>query len=104
MHRARRFLATLVIAVAWLTAAVAHAATFSYTGAEQSYTVPAGVSSLSITALGAPGGGPQSGGLAAGRGADVSGVVNVSAGQVLYVEVGVLGISRPAVSMEAVIL
>ena len=91
MHRARRFLATLVIAVAWLTAAVAHAATFSYTGAEQSYTVPAGVSSLSITALGAPGGGPQSGGLAAGRGADVSGVVNVSAGQVLYVEVGGIG-------------
>ena len=91
MHRARLFLATLVIAVAWLTAAVAHAATFSYTGAEQSYTVPAGVSSLSITAVGAPGGGPQSGGLAAGRGADVSGVVNVTAGQVLYVEVGGIG-------------
>ena len=88
MHRARLFLATLVIGVAWLTAAVAHAATFSYTGAEQGYTVPAGVTSLSITAVGAPGGGPQSGGLAAGRGADVSGVVNVSAGQVLYVEVG----------------
>jgi hypothetical protein len=88
MHRARRFLATLVTVAAWLAPGVAQATVFSYTGGEQSYTVPAGVSSLSITAVGAPGGGPQSGGLAAGRGARVSGIVNVAPGQVLYVEVG----------------
>jgi hypothetical protein len=88
MRRALRFLAMLVTAVALSTPAVAQAAAFAYTGAEQSYTVPAGVSSLSITAVGAAGGGPLSGGLAAGRGAVVSGVVNVAPGQVLYVEVG----------------
>lgn len=88
MYRARRFLAILVTAVAWSTPAVAHATVFSYTGGEQSYTVPAGVSSLSITAIGAPGGGPLSGGLVAGRGAVVSGIVNVAPGQALYVEVG----------------
>jgi hypothetical protein len=88
MHRALRFLATLVAVVVWSTPAVAQATAFSYTGAEQSYTVPAGVNSLSITAIGAPGGGPLSGGLAAGRGAVVSGVVNVAPGEVLYVEVG----------------
>ena len=91
MHRARRFLAILLTAAAWLTPGVAQATVFSFTGGEQSYTVPAGVSSLSITAIGAPGGGPQSGGLAAGRGADVSGVVDVAPGQVLYVEVGGTG-------------
>ena len=88
MRQARRFLATLLTAATWSTPAVAQATVFSYTGGEQSYTVPAGVSSLSVTAIGAPGGGPLSGGLAAGRGAVVSGVVNVAPGQVLYVEVG----------------
>jgi glycine rich protein/Big-like domain-containing protein len=93
MQWARRFLATLLAAAAWSTPAVAQVAVFSYTGAEQSYTVPAGVSSLSVTAIGAPGGGPLSGGLAAGRAAVVSGIVNVAPGQVLYVEVGGSGSS-----------
>lgn len=88
MHRARLSLAILLTAAVWSTPAVAQATAFSYTGGEQSYIVPAGVSSLSITAIGAPGGGPLSGGLAAGRGAAVSGIVDVSAGHVLYVEVG----------------
>ena len=88
MRRARRFLAVLVVAAVCSTPAVAQATVFSYTGGEQSYTVPADVSSLSITAIGAPGGGPLSGGLAAGRAAVVSGIVNVAPGQVVYVEVG----------------
>lgn len=88
MHRARLFLAILLTAAAGSTPAVARATVFSYTGGEQSYTVPAGVSSLSITATGAPGGGPLSGGLAAGRAAVVSGIVTVAPGQVVYVEVG----------------
>ena len=62
--------------------------TFSSTGAEQTYTVPAGVHSLFITAIGASGGGPMSCCLAAGRAAEVSGIVHVKPGQVLYVEVG----------------
>jgi Glycine rich protein/Bacterial Ig domain len=88
MHRARFFLAVSVAAVAWPAIAGASVTTFSYTGGEQTYTVPAGVSGLSVTAIGAPGGGPISCCLAAGRGAVVSGIVSVTSGQTVYVEVG----------------
>ncbi len=91
MYRARLFLAFAVAVVLWPATAGADVTTFSYTGGEQTYVVPAGVHGLSVTAIGAPGGGPVSGGLAAGRGAVVSGVVDVTPGQVLYVEVGGTG-------------
>ncbi|MHB1571266.1 MAG: glycine-rich protein, partial [Solirubrobacteraceae bacterium] len=64
--------------------------TFTSTGAEQCYTVPATVTSLSVTAVGAPGVTPSSGG-AGGNGATVTGTLSVSPGQTLYVEVGGLG-------------
>ncbi len=65
---------------------------FAYTGAEQTFTVPGGVSSVSVTATGAAGGGPSSGtSLTAGRGAVVTGSVAVTPGQVLFVEVGGTG-------------
>jgi hypothetical protein len=65
--------------------------TFASTGVEQSFTVPAGVSSVRVNAIGAagepglfsPGGVDGSG----GAGADVVGQLSVSAGEVLYVEV-----------------
>jgi hypothetical protein len=88
MHRARFFLTVSIAAALWPATAGASVTTFSYTGGEQTYTVPAGVSGLSVTAIGARGGGPVSCCLAAGRGAVVSGVVSVTPGQVLYVEVG----------------
>jgi glycine rich protein len=66
--------------------------TFSYTGGEQTYTVPAGVSDLYVTATGGNGAGPTSGtSLTAGRGAIATGTTHVSAGQTLYVEVGGAG-------------
>lgn len=71
--------------------AVASVVTFSYAGDEQTYRVPPGVRGLSITAVGARGGGPVNCCLAAGRGAVVSGVVDVTPGQVVYVEVGGIG-------------
>jgi hypothetical protein len=74
--------------------AIASAATttFSYTGAEQSYTVPPGVAALYVTATGAAGGGPTSGtSLVPGRGAVAMGKVDVTPGQTLYVEVGGVG-------------
>ena len=50
-------LAAVVVATAGAAEpAAAQSTEFSYTGGEQTYTVPAGVSSLSITAVGAPGG------------------------------------------------
>ena len=82
--------ATSVAASLWPGSAGASTTTFSYTGGEQSYTVPAGVNSVSIVAIGAPGGAGQTG-LPGGRGATVSGVVNVMPGETLYVEVGGTG-------------
>ena len=78
-------------------AAGADVTTFSYTGGEQTYTVPAGVHSLSITAIGAAGGTDILSGqtYSGGRGAIVTGVVDVDPGELLYVEVGGIG-TNPA--------
>jgi hypothetical protein len=68
--------------------AIAGATSFTFTGSEQTYTVPAGVTNVTITAIGGAGGTPASGtGLPGGRGASVTGIVAVSPGQVLYVHV-----------------
>ena len=61
--------------------------TFSSTG-EDSFTVPAGVSSVRVVATGARGGTGAFTDRPAGRGATVTADLSVSAGQVLYVEVG----------------
>ena len=58
---------------------------FSYTGADQNYTVPVGVSSITVTMWGAGGGGY---GNIGGPGAFVSGTLSVTAGQTLKVIVG----------------
>jgi hypothetical protein len=76
-----------VLAVVGVLAGPARAATteFKYTGAEQTFTVPAGVTSIGVTAIGAPGG--DTSGLG-GRGAIVTGALTVAPGQTLFVEVG----------------
>ncbi len=69
------------------------AATFEGKGQEQCYQVPAGVTTVSVTAVGS-GGASAEGGLAkdnsvgGGPGAIVSGHLAVKPGEVLYVEVG----------------
>jgi hypothetical protein len=75
-------------AALWSVPACAQATVFSYTGVEQTYTVAAGVSNLSIMAIGGPGGGPGGSSFPGGRAADVAGIVGVTPGEVLYVEVG----------------
>jgi hypothetical protein len=62
--------------------------TYSFTGSEQTYTVPAGVTAVTITAIGAPGGegpadtasSPEVGVYAGGKGASVTATVPVSPG------------------------
>jgi len=85
------------IAAAGATAPAAYASappatTFPYTGTEQTYTVPAGITSVRVTAVGAPGGagnpGPDIPGVAGGLGAEVTGDLAVTPGEVLFVEVG----------------
>ena len=63
--------------------------TLSYTGAQQTFTVPAGVNSISIEAYGAEGGTTRSGnGNLSGKGAYAKGNLAVTPGQTLYVYVG----------------
>ncbi|HEX2900898.1 MAG TPA: hypothetical protein VHS96_14350, partial [Bacteroidia bacterium] len=64
--------------------------TFGYTGTIQTYTVPPGVTSISIDASGAQGGGSFGG--AGGLGARMTGVFSVTPGQVLSVVVGQQGL------------
>ena len=59
--------------------------TFSYTGAQQTFTVPSGVSTITIQAYGAQGTDGRSPG---GLGGDVVGDLTISAGNTLYVYVG----------------
>ncbi len=68
-------------------AAATSAVTFSSTGAEQTFTVPAGVSVLQVMAIGGSGGGGLGGGVG-GLGGVASGEVAVFPGEALYVEVG----------------
>ncbi len=60
--------------------------TFAYSGAIQNYTVPAGITTLTIVAKGAEGGSHTT--YLAGKGASMSGVFTVTPGQVLKVLVG----------------
>ena len=62
-------------------------ASFAFTGAEQSYHVPAGITSVQVKAIGAPGGDRAFDG-AGGYGAKLVADVAVTPGQTLYVEVG----------------
>jgi hypothetical protein len=91
----------LAIAVCLVIPGAAQAMAFSYTGGEQTYTVPAGVLAVSVTAIGGPGGGP-SGGLPGGRAAEVSGIVPVTPGEVLYVEVG--GVARYPLAVSTAVV
>jgi hypothetical protein len=58
-----------------------------FTGSQDTFMPPAGVSSIHVVATGAPGAVGTNGGTA-GRGAQVSGDVTVTPGQTLYVNVG----------------
>ena len=61
--------------------------TFAFTGGAQTFTVPAGVTSITVDALGAEGGGSESGAVG-GRGGQASATVAVTPGEVLQIIVG----------------
>jgi hypothetical protein len=83
---------TLVGGVTWTTGAVIMERTYSYTGAVQSLTIPAGVSKVTIEAWGAQGGncGVSSG----GYGTDMKGDFSVLSGDVLTIYTGGQGNSN----------
>ncbi|MGA8100009.1 MAG: hypothetical protein WB810_15245, partial [Candidatus Cybelea sp.] len=61
---------------------------FHFTGTRQSFVVPAGVKKLTITAMGARGGGGTSGAAAGGRGGLVKATISVTPGEKLGIFVG----------------
>lgn len=69
-------------------AAYAASQTFSYTGAQQTFTVPAGVTSVTIQAAGAQGGTGSGGPTASGNGGSVTATISVTPGESLAVFVG----------------
>jgi hypothetical protein len=64
---------------------------FSYTGAPQIYTVPAGVTWIGVDLLGAQGGTAGANGYTGGRGGQVTGTIPVTPGETLYVYTGGAG-------------
>ncbi len=76
-----------ILTLCW-AAAPAQATTkvFSFTGVEQIFTVPGGVHSISVVAIGGVGGSTAD--ASGGEAAEVTGTVTVTPSQTLYVEVG----------------
>jgi hypothetical protein len=70
--------------------------TFAYTGSEQTFAVPSAVSSLTVDAIGAPGGANTmlAGGVG-GVGGAATATVGVTGGSTVYVEVGGPGAAGP---------
>ena len=75
----------------FLKASIANAVTvtFSYTGSQETWTVPNGVTSITVDAYGAGGG--DSGSKSGGNGARVQTTLTVTPGNVLYISVGETG-------------
>ena len=105
MPRRQKSRPTLIAAsIAALAAAIAPVApafaadpvevVFDPIDAEQSWTVPAGVTSIHVVLIGAKGSG--GGGFAGGLGHNVSGDITVTPGATIYVEVGGKGIGATA--------
>ena len=67
--------------------------TFGYTGGQQTWTVPAGVTSITVKAWGAQGGGAPATGYwgVGGKGGYSSGSASVKSGEAIYIEVGQQG-------------
>ena len=73
-----------IVVISYPTA-ISTASTFSYTGANQTYTVPASVTSVQVYMWGAGGGGDDASG---GAGAMVQGILTVTPGETLNIIVG----------------
>ena len=80
--------ATAVITITPATMPVSSPQSFSFTGGPQTWTVPAGITSITVVANGAQGG--RSNG---GKGGQITATMSVTEGQLLNVYVGGMGIS-----------
>ena len=98
IRRGALALATLVVAsLAFAAPAAATTETFNYTGAAQTWTVPAGVTSATFDLYGAEGGGYSSTGFASGLGGRATATIGVTPGESIQVNVG----GKGAISSDA---
>jgi hypothetical protein len=90
--RTRRGIAACAtgLGLALLAPAGAGATVFSFGGSEQQYDVPVGARAVAVLATGAPGGSGDSGAVG-GHGSTVRTTLPVRAGEILYVNVGLVG-------------
>lgn len=65
--------------------------TFSYTGSEQTWTVPSGISSITVDVKGAQGGNQINPSSSGGKGGRAQATISVTAGATIYVYVGGAG-------------
>jgi hypothetical protein len=89
-----------LLATGAVGAAQATTVTFLPTGNEQTFTVPAGVTSISVAAVGGRGGVGVNGNATTGFGALAAADTPVNPGEVLYVEVGGNGVSGGTASFN----
>ncbi len=75
--------------LAWAAPAAATTTIFEFSGVEETFRVPGGVTSIHVVAIGGKGGAATE--ATGGVGAKVVGDVSVTPGQTLYIEVGGLG-------------
>jgi hypothetical protein len=81
------------VVFALISAGPAQATTtvFKFTGGEQTFKVPGGVTSIEVRAIGGHGGSTGEGAIKGGAAAEVSGSILVTPGATLYIEVGGAG-------------
>lgn len=90
------YLSKLMVLIAilsgWNLSVSAQTVTFGYTGSVQSFSIGAGVTSVTVDAIGANGGNGYQTGCAAGKGGRVQCTMAVTPGTILYVYVGGKGL------------
>ncbi len=90
-----KLLILIALLAGWNQSSIAQVTTLSYTGAVQTFTVPAGVTVISVDMQGAKGGANYFGYSQGGNGGRVQALLAVTGGQVLQVYVGGAGNTGP---------
>jgi uncharacterized integral membrane protein len=93
----------IIVHLSVFLTATSTAVSFSYTGADQLFVVPSGVTSLSISITGASGGNSVSGSVTGGRGSLVQTSLTVSPGSTLYINVGGVGVTRVTIASSTTV-
>jgi len=88
----RKSFIQFIVFITWTSVLIAEDKTFSYTGSQETWTVPTGVSSLTVDGYGGMGGhGSSDLNARGGLGGRVQATISVTAGSTLYINIGGVG-------------